>query len=76
METELPVAIARLVDISRGEGFPFVERLVREWEQGANRFAKPGPFYEHLGFRPAAGPNVTHVLDLRSARGEDRPRCA
>ena len=143
METELPVAIARLVEISRAEGFPFVERLVREWESGDNRFAKPGeiflgsyaddvlvgcgglnrdpysgdpdegrirhvyfepsvrglglggvlvrelirratpafvrlrlvtrqagPFYEHLGFRPASGADVTHVLELRPASSE------
>jgi GNAT superfamily N-acetyltransferase len=138
VETQLPPAIARLAEISRAEGFPFVERLVREWETGENRFARPGevflgsyvddvlvgfgglncdpysgdpdegrirhvyfdpsvrglglggvlvrelvrraepaflrlrlvtrqagPFYEHLGFLPATGPNVTHVFDLR-----------
>jgi GNAT superfamily N-acetyltransferase len=138
VEAELPAQIARLVEIGRAEGFPFVERLVSEWERGENRFAKPGEvflgsyvddvlvgfgglnrdpysgdpdegrvrhvyfepavrglglggvlvrelvqraapafvrlrlatrqaaaFYEHLGFRPVTGPNVTHVLDLR-----------
>jgi GNAT superfamily N-acetyltransferase len=45
VETELPAGIARLVDLGLAEGFPFVERLVREWERGENRFAKPGELF-------------------------------
>jgi GNAT superfamily N-acetyltransferase len=43
--TELPVEVSRLVEISLDEGFPFVERLVREWQRGDNRFAKPGEIF-------------------------------
>jgi GNAT superfamily N-acetyltransferase len=141
VETELPTEVARLAELARAEGFPFVDRLIREWESGENRFALPGevflgsyldgaligfgglnrdpysgdpdegrirhvyfeprvrgrglagalvrelvrradpsflrlrlvtrqagPFYEHLGFRPAVGTNVTHVLDLGPRR--------
>lgn len=42
---ELPSAIARLVEIGRGEGFRFVERLVDEWETGANRFDGAGEVF-------------------------------
>jgi len=39
----LPVdALAPLLAESTGEGFRFVERLSREWEEGRSRFDKPG----------------------------------
>jgi N-acetylglutamate synthase-like GNAT family acetyltransferase len=38
---DLPANIARLAELAGREGFPFVERLVREWESGENRFAAP-----------------------------------
>jgi GNAT superfamily N-acetyltransferase len=41
----LPDGIDRLVGLGRGEGFAFVERLVREWRSGENRFAGPGEVF-------------------------------
>lgn len=41
MESELPAEIERLAEIGAREGFSFVERLVREWQSGENRFAAP-----------------------------------
>src|ERR1700686_1980299 len=39
----LPVdALAPLLAESTAEGFRFVERLSREWEEGRSRFDKPG----------------------------------
>lgn len=39
---ELPADIGTLLESSRREGFDFVERLVRFWEDGSNRFDRPG----------------------------------
>ena len=41
----LPEAITRLIEVGRAEGFGFVDRLVREWESGENRFAAPGEVF-------------------------------
>jgi GNAT superfamily N-acetyltransferase len=41
VENELPADIGRLAAIGTREGFSFVERLVREWQSGENRFAAP-----------------------------------
>jgi GNAT superfamily N-acetyltransferase len=41
VESELPADIGRLAEIGAREGFSFVERLVREWQSGENRFAAP-----------------------------------
>lgn len=38
----LPADIARLLMLSRAEGFDFVDRLVTDWENGTNRFDRPG----------------------------------
>lgn len=35
-------SLAAILRESRDEGFRFVERLVHEWESGANRFSQPG----------------------------------
>ena len=35
-------SVAAILRESQDEGFRMVERLVHEWESGANRFAKPG----------------------------------
>ena len=45
VEAGLPDGIVLLVEIGRAEGFPFVERLVREWHSGENRFAAPGEVF-------------------------------
>lgn len=37
-----PSDIADLVASARSEGFEFLDRLVREWEDGTNRFDSPG----------------------------------
>lgn len=39
---ELPVDIGILLQASRAERFDFVERLVRDWESGSNRFDRQG----------------------------------
>lgn len=39
---ELPRDIGVLLDASLSEGFDFVDRLVRFWEDGSNRFDRPG----------------------------------
>ncbi len=35
-------ALAPLLAVSTGEGFRFVERLAREWQEGKARFDRPG----------------------------------
>ncbi len=37
-----PELLAELRASSLSEGFKFVDRLMREWESGANRFERPG----------------------------------
>ncbi len=37
-----PGLVARLVPLATAEGFGFMERLVREWAGGVNRFARDG----------------------------------
>ena len=44
-ERELPKGITRLAQIGRGESFRFVDRLLREWETGENRFEDPGELF-------------------------------
>lgn len=39
---ELPPDLAPLVGTSAAEGFQFLQRLVRDWRSGANRFEAPG----------------------------------
>lgn len=34
--------LGALRDAAEAEGFGFVQRLMRDWESGANRFARPG----------------------------------
>lgn len=40
--TRLPVALAALAAEAEAEGYGFVERLLRDWHSGANRFDAPG----------------------------------
>ena len=44
-ETQLPREITRVAEIGRSEGFPFVDRLIHEWEGGANRFDQAGELF-------------------------------
>ncbi len=52
LHRDLPDGIGRLVEAGLDEGFPFVERLVREWHSGANRFDAPGEVF--LGVHEAS----------------------
>jgi GNAT superfamily N-acetyltransferase len=45
VESELPAEITRLLDISRAEGFRFVDRLVLEWSRGENCFMEAGELF-------------------------------
>ena len=38
----LPEDVGPLLRVSRGEGHDLVERLVDDWEDGSNRFDRPG----------------------------------
>lgn len=37
-----PVPVGELAGVARGEGFVFLDRLLAEWESGAERFEGPG----------------------------------
>lgn len=39
---DLPIGLDVLVRESEAEGFNFLQRLVADWESGANRFSRPG----------------------------------
>lgn len=41
-QRELPAGLKDLVAESRAEGYEFLERLVREWNSGGNRFDRDG----------------------------------
>ena len=38
----LPLDLGELVEVSLADGYDFVLRLQREWDDGANRFDQPG----------------------------------
>ena len=42
---ELPSDLALLAARGRAEGFSFVDRLIAEWQSGANRFDAPGELF-------------------------------
>lgn len=64
---ELPSDIGVLLEASVEEGFDFVERLVRFWEDGSNRFDRPGEILIQVRSGPAlvavGGLNVDPYLD-------------
>lgn len=39
---QLPAGLASLADEARQEGYLFLDRLVEDWESGANRFSRRG----------------------------------
>ena len=42
---ELPDGIEALRAKAAAEGFDFLDRLIRDWRSGANRFAQPGEIF-------------------------------
>jgi GNAT superfamily N-acetyltransferase len=48
----LPEDIFTLLAVSRGEGHNLVERLVDEWDDGSNRFDRPGEIALEARFGP------------------------
>jgi GNAT superfamily N-acetyltransferase len=82
----LPPQIIELRDEATNEGFRFIEKLITEWESGANRFDQPGECFlgafteaDFIGVGglnrdPYVGGGTTgrirHLYVQRSARGQ------
>lgn len=63
----LPADVGLLLDASMIEGYDFVERLVRDWEAGSNRFDRSGEILLQVrgdgGLVAVGGLNVDPYLD-------------
>lgn len=64
---ELPIDLGVLLEASISEGYDFVERLVTSWEDGSNRFDRPGEVLLQVrstsGLVGIGGLNVDPYLD-------------